>query len=175
MTTTKTFNDVIGTFTLNLIGKDFKIQLPQNIAQVVVAVIGILPYIVIIAAIIMVMVGAYHWIKSNGNEKELEKGKETIINALKGIIVLFFFIILSNAISYFLIGVSILEAFFALAPCGEYGTVLDNYNSTRDDLNFRSSTTETRNAQQDAGIQAYYIYCTEINYTFQQNKPSNPQ
>lgn len=156
-------NTIIGPISLNLLGKDLAIQLPQNVAQVVILIVGILPVIVFIVVIIMVLIGAIKWVKSNGNEKELEKAQKTIKNAIIGFVLLVVFFSISNLVSFLLIGFTITDAFFALAPCGANGNVLDYYNSTRTTPGYGGYTPETINQQNNTGIEAYYLYCMQNN------------
>ncbi|MEI6462572.1 MAG: hypothetical protein WCO33_02785 [bacterium] len=117
-----------GEIKLNLFGAGLAIQLPQNLAQLLISIVIILPYVILIASLIMILIGAINWVKSNGNEKELEKAQKTIKNAIVGFIFMFVIFIVSNFISYLFIGLSISDTFFALAPCGSVGNVIDQYN-----------------------------------------------
>jgi len=90
---------------------------PVSFLTWVVAVLAIMPFIVWIVCIAVILINAMKWVKSNGNEKEVESAKTGIKRALVGFASMFLLFILANLMSYFFIGHSFDTLATALAPC----------------------------------------------------------
>lgn len=90
---------------------------PVSFLTWIIAILAIMPFIVWIVCIAVILINAVKWVKSNGNEKEVESAKTGMKRALIGFISMFFLFILANLMSNFFIGTNFDSLVTALAPC----------------------------------------------------------
>lgn len=118
---TKPGNTAVNTF----FGGDIKLNIPfltqlttpTSLLTWIIAILAIMPWVIWIICIIVILLNVIKWVKSNGNEKEVESAKSGIKKALVGFISMFVLFILANLMSYFFVGTSFESLIGALAPC----------------------------------------------------------
>lgn len=90
---------------------------PGSFVSWIISVIIILPWVVSIVCIFVILINAIKWVKSSGNEKEVESAKIGIKRALVGFTSMFIIFIISNIISFIILGVNLDRVAVALSPC----------------------------------------------------------
>lgn len=90
---------------------------PTSLLTWLVAVLALLPWVVWVVCIFVILLNAIKWVRSSGNEKELESAKTGIKRALIGFLSMFFLFMIANFMSYVFIGTSFDRLVGALAPC----------------------------------------------------------
>jgi len=58
-----------------------------TVGDIIKSIIGILSYVVGVAAVIMVIIGGFRYITSNGDSNQISSAKNTIIYALIGLVI----------------------------------------------------------------------------------------
>ena len=89
-----------------------------------------MPFVVWIVCIAVILINAAKWVKSNGNEKEIESAKTGIKRAIVGFASMFLLFILANLMSNFFIGTNFDSLVTALAPCTSVPFRTPNYSSS---------------------------------------------
>lgn len=118
---TKPGNTAVNTF----FGGDIKLNIPfltqlttpTSLLTWIIAILAIMPWIIWIVCIFVILINVIKWVKSNGNEKEVESAKSGIKKAVVGFLSMFVLFILANLMSSFFVGTSFESLIGALAPC----------------------------------------------------------
>ena len=92
---------------------------PTSLLTWLVAVLALLPWVVWVVCIFVILLNAIKWVRSSGNEKELESAKTGIKRAIIGFLSMFFLFMIANFMSYLFIGTSFDRLVGALGICGK--------------------------------------------------------
>src|SRR5262249_30019154 len=72
----------------SVFGNSSEIGRAQTPRQLIVAIIRIMLFFAGLVAVVFVIIGGYFYVTAQGNEEQAEKGKNTLVNALIGIILI---------------------------------------------------------------------------------------
>ena len=90
---------------------------PTSLLTWIIAILAIMPYIIWVVCIVVIIINAIKWVKSSGNEKEVESAQAGMKRAIVGFASMFILFIIANVMSYFFIGTSFDRLVGALGLC----------------------------------------------------------
>ena len=82
-------------------GNTSQIGTARTLPQLILAIIRLMLMIAGMIAVVFVIVGGYMYVTSAGNSEQAEKGKNTLVNAIIGIIVIVLSYVIINVIVNF--------------------------------------------------------------------------